>query len=279
MASNIEISPPQDKHGEQNLDKKTSPIALEVSNLSVVRSGKVIIHDINLKMKSGEFVGIVGPNGSGKSTLVLSILGFLKPQTGEIQIYGNAPLSKTLNGRIGWVSQAASNLPKEVTITVEELVMLGTVNSSNMLFWPNSDRKKRVKEAIEKVGLKEHSTTDVSKLSGGQRQRAVIAKALASNAEFIFLDEPLVGVDRKTRNSLLKLLDDLCHNENKTILMISHDLTAMRQTAHRIIYLEEEIKYDGPSSEFPNFAELAAIRGIQQVHDVNILIKESDGVI
>ena len=71
------------------------------------------------------------------------------------------------------------------------------------------------------------------KLSGGQKQRAVIARALASNADFILLDEPLVGIDRNARNSLLKLLDNLSHDEGKTILMVSHDLAAIRQTAHR----------------------------------------------
>tara|TARA_Y100000768_G_scaffold346694_1_gene294414 strand:+ start:689 stop:1534 length:846 start_codon:yes stop_codon:yes gene_type:complete len=242
--------------------------ALEVTDLTVIRSGKVILEEISLEINTGEFVGIVGPNGSGKSTLALSVLGFLKAQNGTIRILDQKPLSKNLNGKIGWVPQAASNLPTDLKITVEELVMLGTVNSKNMFFWPNAERKSRVKTAIEKVGLETESKTDVSKLSGGQRQRAVIAKALASNAEFIVLDEPLVGIDKETRNSLLKLLDNLCHDEGKTILMISHDITAMRQTAHRIIYLEDGIRYDGPSSSFPEFSLLAAIRGIVQVHDV-----------
>ena len=253
----------------------TTP-ALEVSHLTVVRSGKTILEDINLEVKTGEFVGIVGPNGSGKSTLALSVLGFLKVQNGTIRILEQKPLSKKLNGKIGWVPQAASNLPTDLKITVEELVMLGTVNSKNMFFWPNAERKSRVKTAIEKVGLETDSKTDVSKLSGGQRQRAVIAKALASNAEFIVLDEPLVGIDKETRNSLLKLLDNLCHDEGKTILMISHDITAMCQTAHRIIYLEEGIRFDGPSSEFPDFSLLAEIRGIVQVHEGAKEIKEEE---
>ena len=109
--------------------------------------------------------------------------------------------------------------------------------------------------------------TDVSKLSGGQKQRAVIARALASNADFILLDEPLVGIDRNARNSLLKLLDNLCHNEGKTILMVSHDLAAIRQTAHRMIFLEQKIWFDGNSDEFPDLNELADLRGIQHVHD------------
>lgn len=117
------------------------------------------------------------------------------------------------------------------------------------------------------VGLEDVSDVDVSKLSGGQRQRAVIARALATDAEFILLDEPLVGMDRGARNSLLKLLDQLCHNEGKTILMVSHDLTAIRQTSHRMIFLEEKIRFDGPTDLFPDLETLADLRGITPAHD------------
>ena len=112
------------------------------------------------------------------------------------------------------------------------------------------------------VDLEDVQDVDVSRLSGGQRQRAVIARALASESEFILLDEPLVGIDRDSRNSLLKLLDNLCHEENKTILMVSHDLTAIRQTAHRMVFLEETIRFDGPTDQFPDLDVLAELRGI-----------------
>ena len=95
----------------------------------------------------------------------------------------------------------------------------------------------------------------------------MIARALASEAEFIILDEPLVGIDRDARNSLLKLLDNLCHDEGKTILMVSHDLAAIRQTAHRMIFLEETIQFDGDTEDFPDLVSLADLRGIGHVHE------------
>ena len=116
------------------------------------------------------------------------------------------------------------------------------------------------------VGLEHEAQNDSTRLTGGQRQRAVIGRALASNAEFILLDEPLVGIDRGSRNSLLKLLDKLCHEEDKTILMVSHDLAAIRQTAHRMIYLEESIRFDGLTDDFPDLTTLAGLRGIEPVH-------------
>ena len=117
------------------------------------------------------------------------------------------------------------------------------------------------------VDLLDVKNSDIGRLSGGQRQRAVIARALASEAEFIILDEPLVGIDRDARNSLLKLLDNLCHDEGKTILMVSHDLAAIRQTAHRMIFLEETIRFDGETEDFPDLVSLADLRGIGHVHD------------
>ena len=232
---------------------------LKIENLSVRRSGKTVIKDIDLKISKGEFVAIVGPNGSGKSTLLLAIVGALKLNSGSIRIYGHPPLSGQLMGRIGWVSQAASHLPKHVRISVRELVSLGTISPKTAFCLTDQER---VRKAIQMVDLEDVQDVDVSRLSGGQRQRAVIARALASESEFILLDEPLVGIDRDSRNSLLKLLDNLCHEENKTILMVSHDLTAIRQTAHRMVFLEETIRFDGPTDQFPDLDVLAELRGI-----------------
>ena len=239
---------------------------LEVFDLTVIRSGNVIIKDIDLTVRKGEFVGIVGPNGSGKTTFLLAILGILKPQRGTVLIYKSPPMSRTLHKRIGWVSQAAANLPRDIRITVRELVRLGTLNSSNMFDWSDNGRREKVDKAIKMADLQDVENTDIGRLSGGQRQRAVIARALATEADFILLDEPLVGIDRDARNSLLKLLDKLCHEEGKTILMVSHDLTAIRQTAHRMIFLEETIRFDGPTESFPDLEKLADLRGIEHVH-------------
>ena len=239
---------------------------LKVEDLSVSRSGKQVIHGINLEVFKGEFIGLVGPNGSGKSTLLLAILGVLKAQHGTVSLYGHRPMSRNILGMIGWVSQAAAVMPKNVRITVRELIQLGTLTSMNMFFPRKAIHRERVEKAIRMVGLEDVADNDIVHLSGGQRQRAVIGRALASNSQFILLDEPLVGIDRDSRNALLKLLDRLCHQEDKTILMVSHDLAAIRQTAHRMIYLEETIRYDGPTEEFPDLETLAGLRGIEPVH-------------
>ena len=240
---------------------------LEVEKLSVNRSGQTVLEDVYLTINEGEFVGLVGPNGGGKTTLILTILGLLKFRKGSIQLYGQSSPSNNILRKLGWVSQHASNIPKNIKLTVRELVQLGTVKLSNLLFETDKQRRRKlVDNAIKIVGLESVQNVSVGRLSGGQRQRAVIARALATDAELILLDEPLVGIDRETRNDFLKLLDDLSHNQGKTIIMISHDLAAIRQTAHRIIYLEETIRFDGKPTDFPNLQELALLRGIKDVH-------------
>ena len=136
---------------------------LEVKNLSVTRSGKLVLKYYDLEIKTGEFVGLVGPNGSGKSTLMLSILGILKAQKGSVRIYGSPPMSRNQIGKIGWVSQAAANLKKEIRITVEELVKLGTVNAKNMFFRSRKEQYSAVENAIRMVGMDDYKKTDETK--------------------------------------------------------------------------------------------------------------------
>ena len=119
------------------------------------------------------------------------------------------------SGRLAWVSQAASNLPQNLRITVRELVGLGTLTFANMIRPNRTERKKRVNDAIRMVGLEDLADRDIRHMSGGQRQKAVVARGLASNAEILILDEPLVGVDRESRKDFLRFLENLCRNEGK----------------------------------------------------------------
>ena len=257
----------------ESADKK---YALEINNLTVKRSGTKVIEDVTLGILKGDFVGLVGPNGGGKTSLLLTILGILKPLDGEILVFGNKPGSRANLGRIGWVPQAASEIPNHIHITVRELVNLGTLNHRNYFRMMTSSERNIVTETINLVGLNKYENEDVSNLSGGQLQRAVIARALASNADFLILDEPMVGIDRDSKNSLLRLLDSLCHDYGKTILMVSHDISAINQTTHNTIYLDGVVLFQGPSITMPDLSEIAKMRGIENPHPGKIIVPERD---
>ena len=96
-----------------------SPLVVE--NLSVNRSKRVVLDDVSLTIKRGEFVGLVGPNGGGKTTFLLTILGILKPIQGSVELFGSRNPSSNIFRKVGWVSQHASNIPKNIKITVKEL--------------------------------------------------------------------------------------------------------------------------------------------------------------
>ena len=179
---------------------------LRIQDLFVKRSGVEVLSGINLEIQRGEFVGIVGPNGSGKSTLILTILGILKARSGMIQVYGKKPMARENIGKIGWVSQAAANISSNIHISVRELISLGVCNVRNMFQRKTKYERQKIEEAIEMVGLQDQASANLNKLSGGQKQRAAIGRALASDAEFILLDEPLVGIDRQARNEFLNCL-------------------------------------------------------------------------
>ena len=196
---------------------------------------------------------------------MLTILGILKPRTGRVKIYDLAPMSKQTLGKVGWVPQAATNLPQNLQITVKEFIQLGTLNPKSLFQLSNKEREK-VQKIIETIGLDEYANTRMANLSGGQKQRAAIGKALASDADLLLMDEPMVGVDGESRNSIMRLLDGLCHNQSKTIVMISHDLASIKRTVHRMVYLEQKIRYDGPTQTFPDLSDLAELRGIEPTH-------------
>lgn len=234
-------------------------ILISIRGLKVHRGGVIVLDGIDLDVRKGDFVGVVGPNGSGKSTLLLTIIGQLQPTEGTVSVFGDIPGSMATRGRLAWVSQAASNIPNNLRITVRELVGLGTLTSRNMI-WPNrNERKERVNDAIRMVGLEDLADRDIRHMSGGQRQRAVVARGLASNAEVLILDEPLVGVDRESRKDFLRVLENLCRNEEKTLLMVTHDHTAIRRCTHCAVCidgnvrLDEEIKNDSNPLMLSNF--------------------------
>lgn len=247
----------------------TSAKVVSIEGLNVIRSGKLVLEDVNLKINKGEFVGIVGPNGGGKTTLLMTILGILQSSKGTIEVFGVNPYPTNFRGEVGWVSQTAANIPTKMRMTVRELITMGTV--SRIELFPSRSKKKRerIEKAMELTGISHLADKDIARLSGGERQRAVIGRALASDAEVLIFDEPLVNVDRSARNGILKLLDKLCHEQEKTLLLVSHDMAAIRQSAHRVVYLDGSIQYDGHPDYLPDLIDLAGLRGIKHVHQTD----------
>ena len=215
---------------------------ITVDGVSVSYSNIEAINNISLSISKGEFVSVIGPNGGGKTTLLNTILGFLKPDKGKVFIF-NQRIEKAYS-KISYVPQTAA-LDRDFPITVIETVMTAFLKSSFNPFKKFSDDQiKKAAETLSLVGLSEKKDKLVSELSGGEFQRMLIARAIASDPSVLLLDEPTANVDIKSRNSIFSLLKEL-NQKGLTIVIVTHDLTAAKEFSNRIIYVNQEILYDG----------------------------------
>jgi zinc transport system ATP-binding protein len=200
---------------------------LEVSNLYVNRSDSLVIEHADFTIHRGDYVGIVGPNGGGKTTLLLALLNILPRTKGTIRLFGQNIESFSDWKKVAYVPQHATNFDSNFPLAVRELVSLGRVNRSNLGRTLKREDWKSVEEVLEFMGISEIANKRIGELSGGQKQRVFVAKALVRNPEIILLDEPVVGVDAETQEKFYKKLSDLNVKKGITILIVTHDLTAV----------------------------------------------------
>jgi zinc transport system ATP-binding protein len=220
---------------------------VELSGVNFGYTATPVVEDISLRVAPGEYVAIVGPNGSGKTTLMKLMLGLLRPDDGDVRLFGEASHDFDDGSRIGYVAQHASS-SKEMPITVREVVKMGRF--PHVGFGRLSKRDwEIVDRALETVGMTAFANRRVTQLSGGQRQRTFIARALAGEADLLVLDEPTVGVDVESVSAFYELLGAL-NEDGITVLLIEHDLRAVTDHAERVVCLNRKIYFDGPTAEF-----------------------------
>jgi zinc transport system ATP-binding protein len=208
----------------------------------------VVVENVSLELRRGEFVALAGPNGAGKSTLVRLLLGLLRPRSGRVRCFGVDPRALRDRGRIGYVPQLG-RLPADLPATVEEVVESGRL--ARRAWWrrARSEDHRAVRHALESVGLVAMRRRPVATLSGGQQQRVLIAKALASEPEILVLDEPVAGIDvesqRLFRDSLVHLVDE----HDAAVLLVSHELGAVADDLDRIVVLKRSVLFDGSPAQ------------------------------
>ena len=206
------------------------------------------VSDVTLRVDEGDFLGLIGPNGSGKTTLLHLMLGLRTPDSGTIELFGE-PVSAFDDGeRIGYVSQQATSGGGSMPVTVREAVTMGRFAHAGHGRLTADDRA-IVDDALETVGITDLADRQVNQLSGGQRQRAYIARALASEADLLALDEPTVGVDAESRDAFYQLLESL-NDDGITIILIEHDIGVVTDRASRIACINTELYHHGDTESF-----------------------------
>lgn len=219
---------------------KMEPI-IDVKGLTVRRGNTEAITKADFSIEKGDYVGIVGPNGGGKTTLVLALLGLLPKAEGSIRIMGQEIESFDQWEKVGYVSQFAINFDSQFPLTVKELVGLGRINKRNMGRFRNKEDWKAVNEALHLMGISDLADKRIGMLSGGQRQRAFVAKSLVSHPELLVLDEPVTGFDPLTQEKFFMQLANLNQKNGLTILIISHDLTAVFCRMSRVLCVNRQV--------------------------------------
>ncbi len=165
---------------------------IEVQNVSFSYNGHEVLKDINLAIHRGDYLGLVGGNGSGKTTLIKIILGLLKPTSGTIKLFGKNITDFKDWSKIGYVPQKATSFDVNFPATVREVVLMGRYGRRGLFHRVAQEDRDRAREALEQVEMWQHRDRLIGDLSGGQQQRVFIARALATEPEVIFLDEPTV---------------------------------------------------------------------------------------
>jgi zinc transport system ATP-binding protein len=236
---------------------RDSPV-VDLSDLTFGYTSTPVVEDIGVSIDPGEYVAVVGPNGSGKSTLMQLMLGLLEPDSGTAELFGEPATAFDDGTRIGYVAQQAS-ASKDMPITVREVVKMGRFPHVGF-GWLSAADWRAVDEALATVGMTEFADRRITQLSGGQRQRAFIARALAGEADLLVLDEPTVGVDAESVDAFYDLLASL-NADGITVLLIEHDLGAVTEHAERVVCLNREVYFDGPTDEFTDSEALARAFG------------------
>ena len=195
----------------------------------------VALRDISLEIKKGEFSSILGPSGSGKSTL-MHIIGLLdQPSSGIVEINGtdistlnDNEVSSLRNEFVGFVFQQFNLINK---LTVLENILLPTLFSRKILTY-NPEQK--AMELLKRFGIDSKANSKPNKISGGQQQRVAIARSLIMSPQLILADEPTGNLDTSTGNEIMRLLKELNHEENITVVIVTHEKDIAEKTSRQI---------------------------------------------
>ncbi|WDN87447.1 zinc transport system ATP-binding protein [Desulfosarcina sp. BuS5] len=213
-----------------------------LKDVSFSYNGEPILENVNLEIEHGDFSTIVGPNGGGKTTLLKLLLGLLKPDKGEILIFGDIPDQSLM--RVGYMPQYA-HLDFQFPINVMDVVLMGCLGRS-WFGWHSKNDIKKAQSSLAEVKLADYAGRRFSELSGGQRQRVLIARALCCDPELLLLDEPTANIDPQMEEALIEILKRL--NRHMTILLVTHDIGFVSQVVKSVICVNRQVVIHPTSS-------------------------------
>lgn len=249
---------------QHSLPRDTRYGSLMSERLSVSYGETVILDNVDFHLEPGKLTVLLGPNGCGKSTLLKTLARTLSPRSGQVLLDGqdiHRQPTRAVARRLGVLPQSP-NAPDG--LSVRELVGLGRFPYQTLIRqWSRTDEA-AVNRAMEAADVEQFADRPVDALSGGQRQRCWIAMVLAQETQWLLLDEPTTFLDLKVQIDLMELLESLCHEHGRTLLVVLHDLNLAAAYADELVLMREgRIRYRGAPLDVFNAPALADVFGLR----------------
>jgi len=223
----------------------TEPARLEFDHVTVAYNGKAVLEDVSFDVPHGAQVAVVGPNGAGKSTLFKALVGLVSVRSGQIRIHSQ-PL-RHHQDCVAYIPQR-EEVDWRFPVSVWDVVMMGRFGKFGWFGRPTPTDRQVVTQALGQMGLQDLAQRAIGELSGGQQQRVFLARALAQEPHILLMDEPFTGIDIRTQEVTLKLLEDLKASK-VTVLVSTHDLNMAAERFELTALLNHRLVAFGPSHE------------------------------
>ena len=246
--------------------------ALRVHGLQVAFGSRLILRNLSFEVAPGEFFIVIGPNSAGKTTLLKTLAGIVRPQKGQVEIFGR-PLQSYARRELARLLAVMPQRPESgIPFTAVEAVLLGRSPHLGWFAWEKSRDLELAREAMALTHVSHLADRPLSQLSGGELQRVVLARALCQEPRLLLLDEPTAALDLRHQVRVMDLLSRLRRERNLTVVMVSHDLNLAAMYGDRLLLLKEgRILSLGTPQEVLTYEQLEAAYGCVLLVDDNPL--------
>lgn len=243
---------------------------LEAREITIKYGECEVLQDISFELPDGKTIVLLGANGAGKTTLIRALNGTLPPARGSINIDGRDLNVLSRREIAKSITVVAQENETRFPITVMEFVLSGRFVHGSAFGWESDDDLENAKKALADCNLNGFETRLMNHLSGGERQRVVLARAIATNARILLLDEPTANLDLSHQAMMFRLVRERCRTQNCSAIVITHDLNLASEFADEIIMLK-----NGRIAAKGTPKEVLTAENVRNVFAVDVLLDEN----